>query len=402
MNRNRPIALAMLALALGPPAQAAETFGEAVDESKVTMNWRVRYEFVDQVGFTEEASALTSRIRAGVESGALGGTKILAELNANAELSSEFNSTTNGQTQYPVVADPGGFVDVNRFALINNSLEKTTLTLGRQRLNLDDTRFVGNVAWRQNEQTLDGLISQSTGEKLTATLAYATQVNRVFGPESPMGRWHGDILLVNVARTFGFGKLTGFAYGLEIDESAVSSTDTLGLRFAGSRAVGDTTLLYTLSYAEQSEAGLNSLSVDESYAFLEGGFTRGKFTTALGYEVLTGNGTAAFSTPLATLHAFQGWADKFLTTPASGITDGFLRFAYKPAMNGPFDAVDFAAVYHVFNADFGTASYGDEFDVSIAARAARMTLTLKYATYTAESAPYTDTDKLWFSMDYAF
>lgn len=402
MNRQRLHVIAILAIGAGHSAQAAETLDAAIDETKFSVNWRLRYEFVDQAGFAEEAQAATSRIRAGFETGTLGGTRILAELGATAELTDDFNSTTNGETAFPVVADPGGFANVNRFAIINNSLEKTVLTLGRQRLSLDDTRFVGNVAWRQNEQTLDGLISQSTGEKITATLAYATQVNRVFGPESPQGRWHGDIVLVNVARTFAFGKLTAFAYGLEIDESAASSTDTLGLRLNGSRAFGDTTLLYTLSYAEQSEAGLNPLTVDESYTFAEGGFTRGKFTTALGYEVLSGNGTIGFSTPLATLHAFQGWADKFLATPASGITDGFLRFGYKPAMNGPFDSLDFAAFYHVFDADFGPASYGDELDFSMTARVKRTTLILKYAAYTAESGPYTDTDKLWLSMDYAF
>jgi hypothetical protein len=401
MNRSRQCLIAILAAGACQATQAAETFGEAVDETKYTMNWRVRYENVDQTGFAEEALATTSRIRFGLESGALAGTKILAEGVVTSEIGSEFNSTTNGQTQYPVVADPGDFVAVNRFAIINNSLDRTVLTLGRQRLSLDDTRFVGNVAWRQNEQTLDGLISQTTGEKFAATFAYASQVNRIFGPDSPQGRWHGDVVLANVSRTFGFGKLTGFAYGLEIDESAVSSTDTVGFRLAGNRALENTTLLYTLSYAEQNEAGLNALDIDESYSFLEGGFTRGKYTTALGMEVLSGNGTIGFSTPLATLHAFQGWADKFLTTPASGINDGYLRFAYKPAMTGPFEAIDFAAVYHVYDADFGPASYGDEFDIQISARVSRMTLILKYATYTAESLPYTDTDKLWFSMDYA-
>lgn len=401
MNRNRQFLLAMIAAGASQASTAAETFGEAVDETKYLMNWRVRYEFVDQAGFAQEANALTSRIRFGFESGALAGTRILAEAGATTDLSSEFNSTTNGQTQYPVVADPGDFVIVNRFAVINNSLEKTMLTLGRQRLSLDDTRFVGNVAWRQNEQTLDGLISQSTGEKLSATLAYATQVNRVFGPESPQGRWHGDIVLVNVARTFGFGKLTAFAYGLEIDESAASSTDTLGLRLSGSRAFGDTTLLYTASYAEQTEAGLNALDIDESYSFLEGGFTRGKYTTAVGYELLSGNGAVGFSTPLATLHAFQGWADKFLTTPVNGVADSYLRFAWQPAMNGPFDAVNVAAWYHVFDADSGNAEYGDEIDFSISARVEKITLLLKYAAYQAESL-FTDTDKIWFSMEYAF
>jgi hypothetical protein len=40
-------------------------------------------------------------------------------------------------------------------------------------------------------------------------------------------------------------------------------------------------------------------------------------------------------------------------------------------------------------------------DLSIAAKSGRITLTLKYAAYEADSL-LTDTDKLWFSMDYAF
>jgi len=401
MNRIREPLIALLALSISQAPLAAENFGEAVDETKYLMNWRVRYEFVDQVGFAEEAQALTSRIRFGLESGALAGTKILAEASATTELSSEYNSTTNGQTQYPVVADPGDFIAINRFAIINNSLERTALTLGRQRLNLDDMRFVGNVGWRQHEQTLDGLFSTTTGEKFGATVGYVNQVNRVFGPESAQGKWHGDIFIVNVSRTFGFGKLTGFAYGLEIDESAAASTDTLGFRLAGTRALGDTSFAYTLSYAEQSEAGLNPATVDESYSFLEAGVTRGKYTTALGYELLSGNGTTAFSTPLATLHVFQGWADKFLATPVNGIADSYLRFGYQPAMTGPFDAISFAAWYHLFDADVGGAEYGDEIDFSISARAEKITLMLKYAAYEAESL-FTDTDKIWFSMEYAF
>ena len=47
-----------------------------------------------------------------------------------------------------------------------------------------------------------------------------------------------------------------------------------------------------------------------------------------GYEVLGADDGAAltsFQTPLATLHKFQGWADKFLTTPPNGIREGAVR-----------------------------------------------------------------------------
>jgi len=401
MNRTTRLAITMLAAAVSHEATAGEMLEKAVADTKYTMNWRLRSELVDQEGFTEDAEALTSRVRAGLETGSLAKTHLLVELVGNAELTSKFNSTTNGQTMYPVVADPGGFAEVNRFAIINKSLQNTTLTLGRQRLILDDARFVGNVGWRQIEQTYDGFASHTAGKKITADLAYFNQVNRIFGPDSPAGEWNGDIVLVNVSHGFSIGKLSAFAYGVEIDESAAASTDTVGLRFSGSKAFGQSSFLYTLSYATQSEAGINPASVDEDYSFLEAGFSRGKYTTALGYEVLSGNGTTGFATPLATLHAFQGWGDKFLTTPANGIVDQFLRFAYKPAVSGPFDSVNLAAVYHQFDADLGSADYGDEVGFQIAAKVERITLTLKYASYEAQTL-LTDTDKVWFSMEYVF
>ncbi len=55
---------------------------------------------------------------------------------------------------YPVVADEEAY-EINRFQFTNTSLPGTTLTLGRQRILLDDQRFIGNSGWRQNEQTFD-------------------------------------------------------------------------------------------------------------------------------------------------------------------------------------------------------------------------------------------------------
>ena len=53
-----------------------------------------------------------------------------------------------------MVPDPRG-TELNRFQITNTSLPGTRTTLGRQRIVLDDSRFVGNVGFRQNEQTFD-------------------------------------------------------------------------------------------------------------------------------------------------------------------------------------------------------------------------------------------------------
>ena len=99
----------------------------------------------------------------------------------------------------------------------------TTATFGRQRIILDDHRFVGNVGWRQNEQTFDSLrVVNKSLANTTFDLAYVTQVNRVFGKESPQGRYDGDSVLANASYQFAIGKLTGFGYWVEIEPIAAA------------------------------------------------------------------------------------------------------------------------------------------------------------------------------------
>jgi hypothetical protein len=313
----------------------------------------------------------------------------------------DYNSTTNGNAGYPVVADPGDVLAVNRFAFVNKSLSKTTLTLGRQRIALDDHRFVGNVGWRQYEQTFDALRAVRAGERMKMDVTYADQVNRVFGPDSPAGKWHGEVVLANFALTTPIGTLTLFDYLIDLEDALAASSNTLGARLTGSKPIGSVSGLYTLSYAAQEDAGRNPASIGEHSYTLEGGLKIAKLTTSLGYEVLSGNGIVSFQTPLATLHAFQGWADKFLATPVNGIENPYLKLAYETQPAGPFKSLAALAVLHEFNADSGSARYGDELDLQLVARTERLTFTLKYATYEADEL-LTDTDKFWLSMDYAF
>ena len=93
----------------------------------------------------------------------------------------------------------------------------TTLTLGRQRVLLDDQRFVGNVGWRQNEQTFDAFrVVNKSVKNLVLDATYLNRVNRVFGEDSPQGTYQGDTVLLNAA-TRRLGKFTGFGYLLEFD-----------------------------------------------------------------------------------------------------------------------------------------------------------------------------------------
>ena len=405
MNSQLPIvawvAAALAVAACIRVAAADETLEQAVRGSDFIVDMRLRYEGVEQSGFSEDAEALTARLRAGLQTAPWHKTSFLAEGVWVGDPVDDYNSTTNGQAQYPVVADPANFTAVNRFEIINKSLEHTTITAGRQRVALDDQRFVGNVGWRQNEQTLDALRAQLAGPNVKADVTYASQVNRVFGPDSPQGRWHGDVVLANVSKAWSAATLTVFNYYLDISEAPTQSSDTFGARLAGAKPLGKLRATYTLSYATQSDVAKNTAHYTDGYYLLEGGLDIKKITVGLGYEVLESDGKVAFATPLGTLHAFQGWADKFLTTPTQGINDAYLKLGYTLGMHGAFKSLSALGWWHDFAADRGSSHYGDELDLQLVAKTAKMALTLKYADYNADKL-YTDTTKLWLSVDYAF
>ena len=393
-------AAAAFAIASGA-SRAADSVEQAVRESDFIFDLRVRYEGVGQDGFAEDAEALTSRLRVGFQTAPLKKTSLLVEGVAIEALDDDYNSTTNGNTGFPVVADPADFAAVNRFAVINKSLPSTTLTFGRQRVVLDDQRFVGNVGWRQNEQTLDALRAQLGSGKLKADFTYADQVNRVFGPDSPVGRWHGDVVLGNVGWTLPVGTLTFFDYFLDLDDAVTQSSNTLGARLNGSKKLGTIGATYILSYAQQVDAGKNPAGFSDDYYLLEGGLNFARIAVGLGYEVLGSDGPTAFQTPLATLHIFEGWADKFLTTPAAGIEDAYLKVSYPMGKRGAFTNISAAAVFHDFAAEQTSAHYGEELDLQLVARTDKLVFTLKYADYRADQL-LTDTDKLWLSVDLVF
>jgi hypothetical protein len=394
-------ALALTGAASIATAYGAETVEQALRESDFIVDLRARYETVEQIGFASSADALTNRLRVGFQTAPLKNTTFLVEGVVVDDLIDDYNSTTNDQPEYPVVADPADFAAINRAAIVNKSLERTTLTFGRQRIIHDDQRFVGNVGWRQNEQTFDAMRAQWGGAKIKTDLTYASQVNRVFGPDSPQGKWEGDVMLASFAYALPVGTLSLFDYYLDTDGVAAASTNTFGVKLAGSKPIGKLTGTYALAFAQQGEAGSNAADLDADYELIEGGLNFARFGLGVGYEVLGSNGTAAFQTPLATLHAFQGWADKFLATPTAGIEDAYVRFNYPFGKRGKFTNVAAVAVFHDYDADIGGAHFGEELDVQLVARTERMTLTAKYADYRAD-ALFMDTEKIWVSVDYAF
>ena len=403
MNKQTALISAYVVAALtsvGAYADSAPVIG-AVRESKPIIDLRLRSESVDQAGMAEDADALTLRARLGFETGKAYDTSFLAEGDFLTPFDSHYNSTVNGKTAYPVVADAETY-ELNRIQLTNTSLADTTITLGRQRINLDDQRFVGNVGWRQNEQTYDGLrVVNKSVKNLTVDVTYLDQVNRVFGKDSPVGRYHGDNYLANVAYQLPLGKLTGFAYLTDFDKAPRDSAQTLGMRFTGEKPVQKVKVSWLVSWAQQTERANNPLNFSEDFYTAEVTGTFRQYSLGVGYEVMEGNGVRGFSTPLATLHKFDGWADKFLTTPPNGLERRYVTLGYTSKGIGFLDTLSANAVYTQFDSNRLSIDYGSEVDLQLQAKYQRFNLLLKYADYNAERFA-TDTHKYWVQLDYVW
>ncbi len=378
---------------------------------KPIIDTRLRYEHVDQQGLPRNADAVTARLRAGAELSS-GDWSLLAEGEATLALSERYDSGVNGKTLYPIVADPQN-VELNRFQLQYRGLAGTLVTAGRQRINLDDQRFVGSSGWRQNEQTFDAARVEATILKnLKADVTYAWSVRTIWGIDGKGARQQaigGDNLFANLAYASPYGTLTGFAYWIDQDEAAVLgfrlSSQTYGVRFAGSRALSPKVKLnYAASYARQSDHHRNPNDYSADYYLVEAGFDVAALKLGLGYEVLgadDGRPLTSIQTPLATLHKFQGWADKFLTTPPNGLRDLYASGGYGWKSLAGFDVINAAIVYHRFDSDRLNIAYGSEWDAMVSARRGRWTATAKLADYRAKNFA-TDTCKIWLMLEWAY
>ena len=370
-----------------------DTLQTSVTGSDVGLDFRYRYELVDAENFDKDAHASTLRSRLTWTSGAIGAWMVGAEADYVAVVGSErYNSLSNGRVEYPVVADPKGF-DLNQ-VFVRYTQEDFAGTAGRQRINHGNQRFIGGVAWRQNEQTYDGLRLELDG-KVRLDYAYTNRVNRIFGPDDGVQprKWNSnshlfraDVELAKGHQLHAYGYLLDFRNG----NGPNNSNATLGLEYRGK--VGPVSLAAAL--ARQSDYGRNPVRYDATYYLLEGKFAASDdFGATLGYEVLgSDDGEAGFATPLATLHIFQGWADIFLNTPADGVRDAYL------GLNGKVGRLSLGAIYHWFGADRGGSNFGEELNLVAGYPLHKaLNLQLKYANYQAKRFAQ-DTTKFWLTL----
>lgn len=182
-----------------------------------------------------------------------------------------------------------------------------TVRLGRQRLVLDDARFIGDVGWRQNMQTYDAVtLVRSLPAKAALTYGYLARVNRVFGNRHPQGNWESDSHVLHFTRP-GLPAGTTFsahASLLDFASAPAQSCATFGAGLQGSAPVSaQTKLTWRAGAAWQRDHGASPLDYSARYLTAEAGLAARGLQFAVGFEELGSDGRQAFRTPLATLHA---------------------------------------------------------------------------------------------------
>ena len=135
----------------------------------------------------------------------------------------------------PVIADDDT-IELNQGYLNYQGLANTNFRLGRQRIKLDNDRFIGNAGFRQNEQTFDAaLVSHAPLPGLDLTYAFVDHVNPVFGDDARLGDFDSNTHLFNATHDgFGWGRITLYDYLIEVDDDAPAfSSNSTGLRLDG-------------------------------------------------------------------------------------------------------------------------------------------------------------------------
>ncbi len=385
---------------LSTAVQAEDAFMDALTGGKVSFSARVRYESVEQDNALKDADALTLRTTLGYKTGSFNGFTGFIELEDVSDLGSDdYNSTTNGKGTYSVIADPEG-TEVNQ-AYLGYQYGDNEVRFGRQEIFYRKTpfhRFVGNVLWRQNHQSYDAL--RLTSKALTNTkfeYAYLTKIHTIFGEDSNTALIDdGDIdveahLLSVQYSGLPIGTISTYAHLVDYDDSEAISNKIIGARLSGSQAVSDDVqVLYTAEYAQQDDYK-DGTQDDHNYYLAELGGKYKGWLAKLSHEVQEGDGTTSFKTRLGTNHAYQGWADQFLTTPAQGLEDTYLTVA------GMVFGTRLVVAYHDFETNEDSIDAGDELNILLTKKFNQhYSIGVKYADYEAgDLAGKVDTEKFW-------
>ncbi len=382
---------------------------------KPTIDIRARYEFAD-MNPLDVSHAFTVRERLGLKTKAWNGFSAFIEGEFSQAVVDDYNSGAG------IDADPFDPANSPIFDPETNELNQgyvqyegfdTIVRAGRQRIVYDNAAFIGNVIWRQNEQTYDALsfVNKSI-DGLTFNYAYINQVNRIFGsdadapivqPFTNVEDTKASAHLFNASYTGIAGvTLGGYAYVMNFQDIGSWDNNTFGI--SAKTTLGGLALYGEFAY--QDKAGLLG-EEDALYAHATVTKAFGSQSLTLGIEHLDGG----FKTPLATAHAFNGWADVTDGGRISGAQNGLTNI-YVSHTIPIFFGMKWTNIVHAFGDNAISAGYGWEYDSLLTKKFdENFTGIIKFAHFESEGDVYVsnplnqglpDTTRVSIELNYTF
>lgn len=369
-----------------------------------------RYEFRNQEDL-DAANALTARARVGLLLGDFGGFSAFGELETTVVAVNDFQTTDSTFPTRPgktAIDDPRNF-ELNR-AWVEYKKEGFYTKVGRQRIIRNEAAFIGNVGWRQNEQTFDAALVGYQDDALAISYVYSNQANRIFGAQSndgppgpPLREFEGDFHFIDADYKTDFGNVGGYAYLIDVENNAnVGESNTFG-------AFTNIDKLYAEFAFQEGESAFSG-DYEALYAHVNYTIPVGKAKLKGGIEYLSDD----FKTPFSTAHAFNGFADAFVLdriglrngpdaangSTFDGITDIYLGYI-RPGLPG---GVVGKAFVHYFADDSLDQTYGYEADLVLVKKFSdSVTAVLKAAYFLADdNSGYSDIAQVSVQLDYSF
>jgi hypothetical protein len=390
---------------------------------KPILDIRARYDYADTSPL-DQSNAFTIRERAGIKTMKWNGLSLLAEGEFTQVLASDFNAAA-GPNAFPfdpknsAVLAPRN-VELNQLYVQYEGFD-TTAQVGREKIIYDNAAFVGNIGWRQNEQTFDAVtLSNKSIEGLTLKASYINQVNRIFGQEatSPLvaiaptatkpavifdnvREIDSNVGLLNGSYTGIKGVTLGaYVYLMEFKDNPNWDNNTFG----GS-ATGD--FMGLNLYGEMAFQDKAGYFADDDAFYFHGIVTKkfGKQSLSVGIEQLN----EGFKTPLATVHAFNGWSDVYnfgrIQGTHNGLTDTYISHTMPI-----FFGMKWTNVFHFTGDDEISTGYGWEYDSMLVKKFNdNFTALAKFAFFESEGDPFItngkavpDTTRFTVELNYVF
>jgi hypothetical protein len=456
------VATANTAHAEDPTPIPDYTFLDAIKTGANLSSFRLRSESVNQDGNgpagtsaantpLKNAEGITLRSLIGWQTASFHDLSFAVQAINVAKITDDYNDGTgkpissvsnqSNKVQYAKIIDPN-YTNFNQLFVDWTGIKDNKIRAGRQQISLDNSRFIGDISFRDIIQVFDGVslinknipdtdvylgdferVQQVTSElRSDGRLDIINAKYRISSTESLVGYgYFSSFEDLGFGRSW-FGNAAGTTGGIangNANALANQSNKIIGASLNGAhKLVDDWKVLYTAEYAKQTDFSSGDSRIDAHYYKIGGGAAYGAFSLRLDQELLSSNnGEYGFQTPFGTNHLFQGGGDRFLTTPREGIQDSYITAKYK------YGDFSFSGEYHILNSDtyFNKVGggMGDRFGKDWTASVAytinkNLTTKIEYANFiegdhyalipttTNNAGRFYDTEKIWLTALYSF